>query len=442
MKEKKEQSKGQLGLISVSAVVAANIMGSGIALLPASFAAIGSVTIISWFLTLIGALSLAYVFSRLGLIDPEPGGPVAYAENLSSILGFQTGLLYWLANWIGNLAIAITGVEYSSLFYPPLKDPLIGGLATIILVWLFTIINFFGANKVAKIVSFTVVLLLIPVIGTAIFGWIYFSPQQFSDNWIVSDISASKAVFSGILLAIWSFIGVESASVSAGIVKNPTFTIPAATMIGTGIAAIAYISSTTAISGMFPAEEVAHSGAPFALAFGKIAGDWVRPIVSLFTSIACLASLGSWMMIVGQAGIAASKEGTLPKIFGKILGKNRIPFPALVINSLLMTILMIFLMVISYVKHQTAIESFSQVISIAVLLTLLPYLYSSIFLIKIEGKKVLLSLILGTIAALLCFVAFAGAKENQLVGTIIISFVCFIIYALKQGKSKILKKED
>ena len=73
---------------------------------------------------------MGYVFSRLGLLVPKTGGPVVYAASLSPILGFQTGILYWLANWVGNLAVAITGIEYLSFFYPALSTPVIGGIAT------------------------------------------------------------------------------------------------------------------------------------------------------------------------------------------------------------------------------------------------------------------------------------------------------------------------
>ena len=434
--------KKKIGLIGAMAIVAGNMMGSGISLLPTSLAAIGSITIISWLITLLGALSLAFVFARLGIIDPEEGGPVIYAGKVAPILGFQTGILYWLANWIGNLAIAITGVEYLSVFYKPLTEPIIGGLTTILCVWIFTILNYFGTDKIAKIVSVTVILLLIPVIGTALFGWVHFSPQTFVNNWNVSNTSAIRAIFAGILLAIWSFIGVESASVNAALVKKPSRTIPLATMGGTTLAAIAYIASTTVISGMFPAGETAKAGAPFAQSFSLIVGSWAKPYVSAFTAIACLASLGSWMMLVGQAGIAAAKKNTLPAIFARKSKKRGIPIAGITINSLLMTGLMVILMTISKIVHQPATAIFGYVISIAVLLTILPYFYSCLQLIKVEGfhKKTILKFTAGVLAAIFCFFAFIGAKNTDLIGVVIVSLLCFFFYVLKFNKQKAPKE--
>lgn len=428
----------KIGLFTAIGVVAGNMMGSGISLLPSDMAAIGSITIISWAVAFIGALALAYLFARLGMVDPKQGGLVVYAGQVSPILGFQSGLMYWSANWIGNLAIAVTGIAYLSVFFPILKQPMPAGVMVIVCIWLFTFLNFWGADKIAKIVSFSVILLLIPVVATAVFGWTHFSSHTFTANWNVAHAAPSKAVFDGILLAIWSFIGVESASVGAGLVNNPKRTIPLSTIIGTGIAALVYITSTTAISGMFPAKLVAASSAPFALSLGSIAGNWTKPFVSLFTAIACLASLGSWMMLVGQAGAAAAKKGTLPKIFAKE-NKKEIPVEGLIINAVLMTLLMFVVMF----GGKTSSDMFGELITIAALFTILPYFYSALELIRIDGisRKTMIHFIIALVAAIFCFTALIGAKFSALLATMLVSLICFILYAIKNRETS-FKKES
>ncbi len=63
---------------------------------------------------------------------------IAYAGEISPAFGFQTGVLYYHANWIGNLAIGITAVSYLSTFFPVLNDPVPAGIACIAIVWVFT----------------------------------------------------------------------------------------------------------------------------------------------------------------------------------------------------------------------------------------------------------------------------------------------------------------
>lgn len=343
------------------------MMGSGIALLPSTLASVGSISIYSWLICIVGALSLAFVFARLATKNPQEGGPIAYAGEVSPVFGFQTGVLYYHANWIGNLAIAITGVSYLSVFFPVLNNPIPAGLATIASVWLFTLVNLLGGSWVSRLCTIGLVLILIPVVGTALFGWTHFDSALYSQNWNVSAGSDGHAVITAVLICLWSFVGVESAAVSSGMVENPKRTVPLATMLGTGLAGLIYVLSTQMISGMFPASEVAASGAPFALATTALFGSWTAPFVSAFTALACFTSLGSWMMLVGEAGKRAANDGNFPKVFGET-DRNGVPKKGLLIASSMMTLLMLVLMFFSS-ETAHASDLFNQLTTDAVLLT-------------------------------------------------------------------------
>lgn len=429
----------KMGLFACIAVVAGNMMGSGIALLPANLAGIGSISIIGWGVALVGSLALAYVFSRLGMEDPQEGGPIAYSGEVSPILGYQSGLLYYNANWIGNLAIAITGVDYLSVFFPALQDPINSGIASLVIIWAFTGINILGANWIGRLVSIGVVLLLVPVVLTGTVGWLFFDPAQFQSNWIVGSKSPESAVMAAIILCIWSFIGVESASVNTAVVKNPKRTIPLSTMIGTGIAGTVYILSCTAISGMFPAHDMAASGAPFSKAMGHImAGlpfaDVVPKLVSAVTAFACIASLGSWMMLVSQAGMRASKDGTMPAIFGKQNAKG-IPVQGLILASVMMSVLLVVLMLGA--KGGNTQSLFGSICNIAVLLTLPPYFYSALNLLRRHGfrdTKAMLQIVCSVLACGFCLVALSGAAKLALAGCLVVMLLTFVFYVGKDRR--------
>ncbi|MFA0911349.1 cadaverine/lysine antiporter [Vibrio cholerae] len=429
----------KIGLIACTGVVAGNMMGSGIALLPSTLASVGSISIYSWLICIVGALSLAFVFARLATKNPQEGGPIAYAGEVSPVFGFQTGVLYYHANWIGNLAIAITGVSYLSVFFPVLNNPIPAGLATIASVWLFTLVNLLGGSWVSRLCTIGLVLILIPVVGTALFGWTHFDSALYSQNWNVSAGSDGHAVITAVLICLWSFVGVESAAVSSGMVENPKRTVPLATMLGTGLAGLIYVLSTQMISGMFPASEVAASGAPFALATTALFGSWTAPFVSAFTALACFTSLGSWMMLVGEAGKRAANDGNFPKVFGET-GRNGVPKKGLLIASSMMTLLMLVLMFFSS-ETAHASDLFNQLTTDAVLLTMLPYFYSSINLIRFEGmttRNTFVMLFSG-IASLFCMVALAGAEGSTLTATFIMSLIILMFYSKKAGLDKYLE---
>lgn len=88
---------------------------------------------------------------------------MAYAGEISPAFGFQTGVLYYHANWIGNLAIGITAVSYLSTFFPILNNPVPAGIACIAIVWIFTFVNMLGGTWVSRLTTIGLVLVLIPV---------------------------------------------------------------------------------------------------------------------------------------------------------------------------------------------------------------------------------------------------------------------------------------
>ena len=214
-------------------------------------------------------------------------------------------------------------------------------------------------------------------------------------------------------------------------VKNPKRTVPLATMLGTGLAGIVYIAATQVLSGMYPSSVMAASGAPFAISASTILGNWAAPLVSAFTAFACLTSLGSWMMLVGQAGRRAAMDGNFPAVFGET-DNNGVPKKGLLIASTMMSILMVLLTILS-ASGSNAADLFTQLTSIAVLLTMFPYFYSAIDLIRFESatSKSILSLIASAFAMLFCFAALAGAEHYEITATIIISLLIFAFYARK-----------
>jgi cadaverine:lysine antiporter len=171
----------------------------------------------------------------------------------------------------------------------------------------------YARRWVSRLTTIGLVLVLIPVVMTAVVGWHWFDVATYQANWNTSATTDSHAVVKSILLCLWAFVGVESAAVSTGMVKNPKRTVPLATMLGTALAGIVYIAATQVIAGMYPASEMAASGAPFAISASTILGGWAAPMVSAFTAFACLTSLGSWMMLVGQAACAPLTTATSRK---------------------------------------------------------------------------------------------------------------------------------
>ena len=241
---------------------------------------------------------------------------------------------------------------------------------------------------------------------------------------------------SAVVLCIWSFIGVESASVNTAVVDNPKRNIPLSTLIGTALAGLVYILSCTAISGMFPAKQMAESGAPFSLAMGHICAGLplahlVPDMVSAVTAFACLASLGSWIMLVSNAGCRAAQDGTLPPIFGRKNAKGQ-PVAGLVLSACMMSAMLLLMMLVS--RAGDTQDLFNSITSVAVLLTLPAYYYSALALLKrygLRNRAAWLKVAASLGACMFCFIAFSGAEKNALSGAVIVMLGAFIFYVGK-----------
>ena len=73
-------STKKLGLWMSVALVAGNMIGSGIFLLPASLAPYGSLSLVGWLLSAGGTILIALTFSRLARRFPRTGGPYVFAH--------------------------------------------------------------------------------------------------------------------------------------------------------------------------------------------------------------------------------------------------------------------------------------------------------------------------------------------------------------------------
>lgn len=402
----------KIGLTAATLMVAGNMMGSGVFMLPANLAAIGSISLLGWLISSMGAIMLALVFSKLANIYPAAGGPYAYARKaFGDYIGYQTNVVYCVANVVSNVSICVAAVGYLTFFLPELANPYLAVAAEILVIWLFTCANMAGPSLIGLIQSVATIIKLVPILGVALLGWFWFDPDLFTSAWNVSGESDLDAVVGTITFTLWAFLGVESACVSAAVVKDPCRNVPIATLAGVGIAGISYILSSSVIMGMIPNPQLAASSAPFADAVGMALGPMAAHIVAACAALGCLGSLGSWLLTLSQSAKAASDDGLFADLFSKT-NKAGVPTAGLLVIAILMSIMALFS--ISPVANQ----QFGKLSSTAVILTLLPYIYSCIA-IKIIGygvcdhKQYLTYVMAGGLGAVFCIGTLISSNPAQ-----------------------------
>lgn len=392
----------RLGLGLATVLVAGNLIGSGIFLLPATLAAIGSISFIGWLIAAAGALLLAGVFSLIMAVHPtEDGLADIVRKGMGPYWGFQSSLLYWLGTWLGNIAIALAITGYLTVPFPVLDQPWPRAGMTVAMIWLLTFVAIIGPRAIGRLHGLTLAIGLVPLLAAGVAGWLWFDPAIFARSWNVGGQSASQAVFGSLVSAFWAFLGVESAAMVARMVRRPERNVPIATMGGVVLVAVVYILATSAIFGMVPAGRIAASSAPFALAVGHILGPAAAGFVAVCAVLKTAGALGGWVLVTGESTRWTASAGFLPRWLAKTADSGT-PTRALLAMAAIMSAAALL------TTAPTIGEQFELLIDAAVVFTLLVYVYAAIALVRFSAavprrRRRAIALIAG-LAGLFCIV--------------------------------------
>ncbi|MEO8016227.1 MAG: amino acid permease [Pseudomonadota bacterium] len=419
----------KLGPVLATVVVAGNMIGSGIFLLPATLASVGSVTVIGWVFAACGALALALLFSRLARRKPMAGGPATYAfDAFGPFVGMQTSLWYWAACLIGNVAIATAAAGYLAALFGIATTPASLAALTIGLLWFATITNLVSPRFAGMVDGPLLVAGLIPLLLVVTFGWHTFDLTQFRSSWNVSGQPIYHALPNSLVLVFWAFTGLESASVAAAVVENPERNVPIATVAGVLIAALLYIAASTAIMGMAPASELATSTAPFALVAAKMFGSVAGPLVACAGMLKAFGTLIGWVLLTAQVSRAAADHGLLPQLFARTRSGDT-PVAGLMIAGLLGTVAIVL------TEAATLGQQFGLLIEASTIFALLTYLgaCAAALRYRVRGERKL-----AVIGAAFCIFVIGWSSVPVLIATGICMALFVLCYLpLSRGKYRL-----
>jgi putrescine:ornithine antiporter len=419
----------KMNVAQLTFIVTVNMMGSGIIMLPANMAQVGAISLLSWGVTAIGSLAIAYGFAQAGIFNQRTGGLAAYAEDAYGKDGyFQVFFLYFLSLAIANVAVASSALGYLAAFFPVLSStPIMSCVSVIALLWLTTVANFGGPSLTGKIGSVTVWGVILPVGFLSIAGWFWFSGATFAAAWNPKGISLAEGVGSSISLTLWAFLGMESASQNASAVENPKRDVPLACMFGTLGAAVIYILSTTVIQGIVPNAELASSTGPFGLAFAKMFNPTIGSIVMALAAMACVGSLLGWQFTLATTAKDAADSRMFPAIFGKATAAGA-PVAGMVIMGIVQSV-----MALSTISPNLS-EQFAALVNLAVVTNVLPYIISlsALFVMmrdaRVEPGVYRRNAVVAVVAMLYSTYALYASGKDAVLGGMLVMAIGYVVY--------------
>ncbi len=365
------------GLGVATALIVGSIIGVGIFNLPTSLAGYGPISLVSMALTTVGALALAMLFSSLSRRLPADGGPYAYARvAFGNGWGFANAWSYWITAWAGNAAIAVGWVLYVEEFVNTDHNKAVSVLLVLVGLWIPALINLSGVKNMGAVQVVTTVIKFAALAFMAVVGLFYIDTANFTP-WNVSGQHPVAAIGGGMAIVLFSYLGVETAAVAAGKVRDPDRNIPRSTILGTLATAAVYLLSLTVVFGILPNAELGSATAPFSDAMNSMfGGTWAGHVMAVAVIISGFGALNGWTMICAEMPLAAAKDGIFPQQFGRMSSRG-VPWFGIVASTVLASIAM----AVNYLGSSGA-TVFTTLVLMSGITAAIPYAFSALAQLK------------------------------------------------------------
>ncbi len=326
-----------LGPFQLGASIINIIVGAGIFMLPALLVArMGPAAPLAFVLGAMAIVPIALCFAAVGSRASATGGPYTYVgAGFGPFAGFLTGALMWICNVTSSAGVAAALAGQVAHAFPQLAEPSARALLIAGAYGLLFALNAFGVKLGARMIVGLAALKLTPLFLLATLGLFFVDWTQVS---LVPDAMPSwGALGSSLVLVVFAYAGMETALVPSGEVRDPARHVPRATLGAIVVVVLLYIGIQLVCQGTLGAIAVA-SVAPVADAGGAI---W-PPARALLLATACVSMLGFLMgnlFASSRLLFALGRDGFLPRAFGVVDARHRVPMLGLLAHAAIATVL-------------------------------------------------------------------------------------------------------
>ena len=376
MSSRNEKKAHSLGLTSATGLVIGSIVGTGVFTMPAVLAGAGTMSLVVLGVIAVGALLLGVLFGQLTKRVPNSdGGVYAYSRHeFGDFAGYLVGWCYWIQAWAGNAAIVASWVFYvDALFSINHPSGMENWGIALLGLWVPAVVNLVGVRQMAWFQNLTVVLKFLPLLFVGIVGWFFVHAANFG-----AFNASGGSLYSGIGIAagvaLFSFIGVEAAAVTAKRVRNPRRNVGRASVLGTAASAVLYVLVSAAVMGLVPHHALLNNGSPFVNAFQAMFshGTWPGKFIAALAVVSGIGALNGWTLIVTETSRAVAKDDLFPRPFAWADRRDTAWF-GIVVGATLPSLLMLWRYTTS-----SGLTVFTYLVDLTVVTVAIPYFMSAI----------------------------------------------------------------
>jgi amino acid transporter len=358
-----------------------------------SIAANGGVTVFLW----IVALLLFFWPQGVAVIElahryPGEGGVYLWAKEVfGDFHGFLSGWCYWTNNmlYVPTVMLYFVGVSVFVLGskHQALADNKAFALGvSILLLMVLVVLNVVGLSVGKWINNLGGVgtgIAAAVLIGLGLTVW-----MKFGTNLTVADFRIPpdpRFVVNSFGVMCFGLVGLELASVMGDEIQNPRQTLPGAVAWGGVISGLLYVGATLTLLVSVGKNDISVlQGIVQAVSHmaSEVGVSWIVPPFALMLSLS-IAGIGSaWLAGSARIPFVAGLDSYMPRWLGRLHPRYATPYMALMVHATVSTLLCLMNLAGAGVQ-----EAFQTMLSLAVVLQLIPFLYMFAALLKLAWTE-------------------------------------------------------
>jgi APA family basic amino acid/polyamine antiporter len=190
-----------------------------------------------------------------------------------------------------------------------------------IIVMILTVILVRGIRESARTNNIMVFLKIVAILIFVGFAARFIHPA----NWHPFAPNGWPGILTGGSIVFFTYIGFDSVSTAAEECKNPQRDVPIGIIATLAVCTLLYIAVVVVLTGLVPWQTLVDDAAPVVNTLKKLNFTAVRLIVILGALMGMISSLLVFQLGQARVWFAMSRDGLLPRIFGRVHPRFRTP---------------------------------------------------------------------------------------------------------------------
>lgn len=321
-----------IGVLGLAAGIVNITIGGSIFRMPAEAAAtLGSAAPLAYIVCGVALTLIVLCFAEAGSRVSATGGLYAYVEvAFGPLVGFLSGWVLVIGLTVAMAAISTFFADSIAALVPALSSPLAEKGTIIVTIAALSVLNVLGVRQANRFNVAMTFAKLVPLALLVAVGAFHVRSQNLAIHALPSGSVLARAS----VTLMFAFLGVESALVPSGEVRDPARTVPRAVFVGLAVVVLAYLAIHVVAEGVL-GDALATSKTPLADAAAMAMGGSGRTLILVGSTISMFGFLSAMTLATPRMWFAFAEHGFLPRVVGRVHPRFRTPAVAIVVQAVL-----------------------------------------------------------------------------------------------------------